>query len=244
MSFKQRFYTGYFSNQASRTATDLDKQHWYNCIYYHHEVRPHLPNDRTAKILELGAGYGSLQLYLKGEGYTEVTGVDISEQQVKIANEQGADSVYVADVIQTLEQADGLDLIIGIDLLEHFTREEALELFDKCMSALKPGGKVLFRCPNVDAPMGTVYAFGDLTHDLFLNKSAAEQLLLAGGFQEVAVQQSHVWTPGLVKGIIARILWKALNLRMRLWLMASGRSTKSAILTPNLVITGRKQSPL
>jgi 2-polyprenyl-3-methyl-5-hydroxy-6-metoxy-1,4-benzoquinol methylase len=241
MQFRDRFYQQYFSNQASRTTTaDLQTQHRYNCTNYRHEVLPLLPVNKNVRILELGAGYGSLQLFLQEHGYTNLAAVDLSAEQVDQARKLGATNVRQGDVAGFLNQEQQADVILGIDLLEHFTRSEALDLLDQCRQSLKPGGRVIFRCPNVDAPLGTVYAFGDLTHDLFLNRSSAEQLLLAAGFHHVQVLPSYVWTPGVVKGLIQKALWKAIRFRLRLWLFASGRSPRSAILSPNLVMTGVK----
>lgn len=241
MDFKRRFYTNYFSNQASRTTlNNLSVQHQVNCTYYQHEILKNLPDSREIKILELGAGYGSLQKFLQDAGYKNAIGIDLSEEQVQQSEKLGVKSVQVGDVFETLRNIHEIDAIIAVDLMEHFTREEALDLLELIHKALKPGGVFIARSPNVDGPIGSVFANGDLTHDLFLNKSSAEQLMLAGGFAQVTILPSHLQTVGTLKNLTRRCLWFLYRTHLKLVLFATGRSSKQIIFTPNLVMVAQK----
>jgi 2-polyprenyl-3-methyl-5-hydroxy-6-metoxy-1,4-benzoquinol methylase len=167
-------------------------------------------------------------------------GIDLSHDQVEQSKMLGVDSLKVGDIRDVLQSGTKADAIIAIDLLEHFTREEALDLLDLIMEALNPGGVLIARCPNVDAPMGSVFAKGDLTHDLFLNKGSAEQLLKATGFTQVSIVSAHVETPGLIKNLIRKWMWFWYRLHLKVVLFASGRSSQHVIFTPNLILVGRK----
>jgi 2-polyprenyl-3-methyl-5-hydroxy-6-metoxy-1,4-benzoquinol methylase len=48
---------------------------------------------KTIKILDIGCGNGSLLAAAKEKGYTNVTGIDISPEQVEIANKLGVAEV-------------------------------------------------------------------------------------------------------------------------------------------------------
>jgi len=241
MDFKRQLYTNYFSHQASRTTlSDLVAQHEINCTYYQHEILPNLPSQREIKILELGAGYGSLQKFLHDTGYENSSGVDLSEEQVQQASTLGVYSVIVGDVFDTLSNNTQFDAIIAIDLLEHFNRAEALALLELIYKSLNPGGVFIARSPNMDGPMASVFAHGDLTHDLFLNKSSAQQLLMAAGFSVVTVLPSCLHTPGTLKNLLRKWTWFWYRLHLKIVLFSTGRSSKQVILTPNLIMVAKK----
>ena len=50
-----------------------------------------------------------------------------------------------------------------MDIIEHFTKNELVELLSLIKNKLNPGGKAIFRTPNLDAPLTTVFANGDFT---------------------------------------------------------------------------------
>ncbi len=234
-TFKEQFYQDYFSNQAVRTIqNDVTAQHVTNCRYYSREILPLLPSDKTSRIVELGAGYGSFLKFLKENKYTNCSGIDVSKEQTDIARKWGIEIIH-ADITSYLKENFTADVIVLIDVLEHFTRSEALDVLKTCKSKLNSGGSVIFRCPNTDAPMGTVYANGDLTHDLFLNKSSAEQLALAAGFADVTVHSSYLYTSGALKNSIRKMSWLLLRLKLRWILFATGRSASTVLFTPNLI---------
>jgi 2-polyprenyl-3-methyl-5-hydroxy-6-metoxy-1,4-benzoquinol methylase len=235
-TFKEQFYQDYFSNQAVRTIqSDVTVQHVMNCRYYEQEILPLLPSDKTIRIVELGAGYGSFLKFLKENKYTNCSGIDVSKEQTEVAKKWGIEIIQT-DIISYLNENFTADVIVLIDVLEHFTRSEALDILKTCKSKLKAGGSVIFRCPNTDAPMGTVYANGDLTHDLFLNKSSALQLALAAGFANPTVHPSYLYTKGVLKNSIRKMSWFFLRLKLRWMLFATGRSASNVLFTPNLIV--------
>ena len=201
------------------------------------EIIPLLPEDKNVRILEIGCGYGSLLLLLQEFGYHNAEGIDISPEQVKTAGELGAKNVKLADIHKFLDNANQkYDVLIGIDIIEHFTKNELVELLEKVKNNLTENGCAIFRTPNADAPFGSVYAFGDFTHEIILNYSSSEQVFLSAGFEDVQVLPSHVETNGFFKNIIRKIYWFFIQIECRIILFSTGRSTKSVLLTPNLII--------
>lgn len=234
---RNRFYTNYYSNQASRTtANDLKEQAVIDARFFERELLPFIPSDKGSSILELGAGYGSMQLFLANQGYTNARGIDISSEQVARAKELNAE-VTEADLDEALQADVKYDCIIGFDILEHFNRNEALDMLERIKERLNPGGMIVFRCPNADAPLAGNYTRGDITHDLFLNRSSATQLLLAAGFNDPEIHKSYIWTPGLVKNAIRGFLWSIWKIHFKLLLFSSGRP--STIITPNIILTAK-----
>ena len=237
--FRSKFYEGYFSRQASRSGnTDLSLKIRDDHFRYADEILPHLPSNKNARITELGCGYGSLLLFLKEHGYT-AKGLDVSEEQVQKAGELGVEA-EVADIVAWSFSGDAdQDVVLAIDLIEHFDKPELYDLICALKNRLKPGGKIICRTPNMDAIRPTEYAFGDFTHGALLNPSSATQLFLSAGFDKVKVHASSVKVRG-AKNFFRSILWGAFTLQEKLKLFASGRSTKGMIVTPNLVIVAEK----
>ena len=67
-------------------------------------------------------------------------------------------------------------------MLEHFNPEEACRLLQSIRGKLAPGGKVVVKVPNMGAPWGMQYQFGDLTHRTAISPLALRQLADAAGY--------------------------------------------------------------
>lgn len=129
-----------------------------------------------------------------------------------------------------------------MDIIEHFTKDELVELLQLIQSKLKKGGMAIFRTPNMDAPIATAFAIGDFTHENYLNASSAEQVMLSCGFVDVNVKPSFMRVNGFLKEGIRSILYRLLSLRLKLQLFATARSTQKVLFTPNLLIVGVKSN--
>ena len=242
MDFKKPLYQDYFQTQASRLDDHNlgDKIHWSQRIYKK-EVVPFLPSDENSKILDVGCGHGSMLLLLRDLGYSNAQGIDISKDQLNIARSIGLNNIECADANEFLmNKQETFDVIIGIDIIEHFTKAELMEFLKLVKMALKKNGLVIFRTPNGDAPFGSTYYLGDFTHELVLNSFSAEQIMLASEFKDLLVGNSSIITPGLVKNTIRTILWFFVSLCSKVVLFASGKSSSKTVLTPNLIIKARK----
>jgi 2-polyprenyl-3-methyl-5-hydroxy-6-metoxy-1,4-benzoquinol methylase len=76
-------------------------------------------------------------------GYRNARGIDVSEEQVARAHERGVEGFELADLRDHLSLArDTYDIILALDVFEHFEPEEVLALLDLIAGALKPGGTV------------------------------------------------------------------------------------------------------
>ena len=162
----------------------------------------------------------------------------MSESQVKVAHANGLNQeIEVADIHQFLSDKTGqFDVITGIDIIEHFSKDELVELLNIIKKSLKPGGNAIFRTHKNYAHFASVYANGDFTHENYMNASSATQLSLSLGFINVEVHASHLEVEGLSKEIIRKITWSILSLGIKLILFATARSTKNVLQTPNMII--------
>jgi len=242
-NLRNKLYNNYFRNQASRSGSpDLYVKIIENHKHLKKEIIPLIPSDKNINILDIGCGYGDLLLLLKDLGYKNTIGIDISDEQVKIAMELGINNVTQTDINTYLETVkDEIDLIIGIDIIEHFNKEELTCMLEKIKNSLKDGGMAIFRTPNTDAPFGTTYYFGDFTHESFLNYSSTEQLFLSAGFQKIKIMPSYIRVNGFIKNFIRGFLWFFIVLTCKIILFTSGKSSKTVLFTPNLIIKCNKR---
>lgn len=244
MSYNYRsvLYKDYYQNQSGRAfKLQIEEKMINDAKLFSAEILPFLPTNKNITILDIGCGFGSLVKLLKDNGYKNITGIDLSESQVAIARQFGLTEVEVNDINNFLSSKEEYyDVITGVDIIEHFSKDELIELLTIIKRSLKPSGIAIFRTPNNDAPFATIYSRGDFTHENYMNASSAEQLMLGMGFKEIVVKNSHILVAGFIKEIIRNIIWKLYTVRVRLLLFASGRGSKNVLLSPNMIIKVKK----
>ncbi len=238
--YRDTFYKRYFSSQVGKADPSafkavFEEQKWFFGI----EIVPQFPQNKTSNMLDIGCGNGSLIAAAKDAGYTNVSGIDISPEQVEIANQLGVTEVKQGNLNDII--ADGsqkYDLITGMDIIEHFSKDELTDLVLNLKKILNPGGMVMFRTPNMDAPYTSVFSYGDFTHECLLNKSSALQLLKSCGYNKSEVSASMLRVRNPLKEIIRRCIWFLVEFKIKLWLFASGRTWHQVVFTPNIIIKG------
>jgi 2-polyprenyl-3-methyl-5-hydroxy-6-metoxy-1,4-benzoquinol methylase len=236
--FREVLYSKYFLTQSGRRITGQDSQmlkdQWN---HLDKEVLPLIPGKKDLRILDIGCGFGAFLMLLLNKGYQSVEGIDISADQVEKAHELGLSQVYQADIFEFLGSGGQIfDVITGIDIIEHFSKDELLKLLFLIRNSLAPGGIAIFRTPNMDAPLTSTYAWGDYTHQCLLNYSSARQLFLAAGYSKVEVIGSYIHVNGGLKEFFRKICWGLLSFELKLILFASGKSSREVLFTPNLLI--------
>lgn len=240
--YREILYKDYFVNQSGRGAEDafharlnVEKKQLEN------EIIPLLPSNRDSRILDIGCGFGSLVYYLKAKGYTNIIGIDVSEGQVKVAHQLGLKEVIQGDLITYLkENPNSFDVILGIDIIEHFGKNELVDLLALIHQALKANGTAIFRTPNLDAPFASIFANGDFTHENFMNAYSANQVFRSCGFSNVAVLPSFLHANGFFKELVRKLVWFIITRYIRFIIFASGRSAKYVLFTPNMIIRTQK----
>jgi len=163
-----------------------------------------VPRDRP--VLELGCGNGLFLRFLQEQGVADLTGVDISAEQVELAQASGIAAVQ-ADAFSFLPSAPHkYAAVVALDFLEHFTRSELLDLLPLVHNALLPGGSFLVQTPNAAGLLSRQVVYGDITHMTALTPESLEQLLTMAGFEDVHFAETGPAPCGL-KGRIRCLLW-------------------------------------
>jgi SAM-dependent methyltransferase len=226
------FYNNYLKYLGRRTVVDdWSKPYgWY--------LRGWLPQDREANILELGCGEGHLLAALKSWGYRQVRGIDLRPEAIAFCRARG----LAAEIVDARDYLKGrtveFQTILAIDVLEHMTREEGLELLEDVHLALRPGGTVIIQVPNLASPFGGAIYFGDLTHRTGFTETSIRQLLGLAGFSQVKVRPAG---PGLwsANSAIRSLLWEMVRFLLRLWHIIECGTSGPSVLTRVLLARGR-----
>ena len=121
-------------------------------------------------------------------------------------------NVHHGDALDYLDARSGqFDLILALDLLEHFTKPEMLRFLKGCMVALRPGGRLVVQTPNPESPRAGGIVSGDFTHEQVLAPAALAGLLRFCGFQEVQVREAGPAPHGPVS-LLRWLAWRSLRI--------------------------------
>lgn len=240
VDYRQRLNDAYLSTHFGRIRTPDLVGIRRDFPFFRRHFLPHLPRDERSQILDLGCGYGSMLYTLRRHGYSNVAGVDISPEQVQLASRLGIEGVVQADLLAHLRtRPAAYDVILAIDVLEHFSKSELIDVVDAVAAALRPGGRFIVHTVNAESPFFGRLRYGDLTHELALTSRSIGQLLRLGGFEAVAVYEIAPAVHG-VSSAARRAVWGGLRGLLGLYLAAETGTIRGHILSQNLVAVAVK----
>ena len=193
---------------------------------------------KNVSVLEIGCGRGFFLEFLQNEGYENLYGIDISEEQIKIASSKKL-NVEVADALQYLQtNKNRFDIIIALDFIEHFNKDEIITIVEGVFEHLNGGGIFIIHTPNGQAIASGKLVYGDLTHSTIFTPNSAQQILRYAGFDEISFYETAPLIKN-VKGTIRLILWKIVKFFYNILLIIeTGRPEK--VLTRNFVCVAKK----
>jgi 2-polyprenyl-3-methyl-5-hydroxy-6-metoxy-1,4-benzoquinol methylase len=200
----------------------------------------HLPRDRSAAILDIGCGSGDFIHYLRSSGYRNSSGIDISEEQISTAHRLGIPGVSRGDFRRLLESSPaGYNVVIGQDVIEHFSKEEVLDILNLIYRSLMPGGVCIIKTANAESPFWPRYRFGDFTHESSFTRTSIETVLRLTGFRTVASYPVPPISGYSWRSAIRSILWKGIESVWRICLLIENGDA-GGIFTGNLITVAFK----
>lgn len=198
-----------------------------------------LPEDRSAAILDVGSGTGAWLSWMERMGYSNLQGVDPA---AVVLSPPRSITISRDDGIRFLRAHPGkFDVIHARDVIEHLTKDEALEFCEAALAALRPKGQLWLLTFNAQAPFSNATRWGDFTHELGLTPSSAHQLLHAAGYTTIHVCGIHS-TSRSVKGRIRGAVYLMLDAMARMWLRlrdGTDRGQQFSTCLPDLFISAR-----
>jgi 2-polyprenyl-3-methyl-5-hydroxy-6-metoxy-1,4-benzoquinol methylase len=236
-----QYLTGHLGISSSMSETELIRRG----RHYSWTLRRWLPANVDAAILEIGSGYGVLLKFLQLQGFTNLTGVDRSEDQVRVAQQNGL-AVLQGDALTFLDGADRkFDCIFALDVIEHFTKAEVLSFLRGCSRLLEAEGRIILQTPNASSPWGMGLFFGDLTHETAFTPDLIRELLLTQGFAEVTFREVAPIPFGhSLLSSIRSMMWVVLRSFLLLCsLIETGRLTHR-VMTRSFMVTAKRRNTL
>ena len=210
--YRNTIYENY-ETKFNRVIDNVDEKS-IKSLYEHYKIKfmPFLhPFNKQCKVLELGCGPGYLIEFLNKNGFDNIIGIDISPEQIALAKSKGY-NVINKDVFEFLRNNDlTYDVVFALDFIEHFTKEELIELSKLIYNRLNNGGILIVRTPNGEGLFPNRIIYGDLTHQTILNQNSLSQLLNYSGFNNFIFIENSPVAKNL-KGLLRKILWKIIKL--------------------------------
>lgn len=139
----------------------LDEEMFYSCAFFHNETDT-LEHAQLNKadiiarklllkpgmtVLDIGCGWGSLAFYLAQQYGVHVTGITLSNEQLRVASDE-ARARNLQDRVQFLladyrEHAGVYDRVVSVGMLEHVGIENFHEYFSRVDAMMKDDGVAL-----------------------------------------------------------------------------------------------------
>ena len=242
-NYRERIYHHYASNiqDMPDALNEADARRWGRAYRYY--LRQWLPKKHSAKIVDLACGSGKLLLLFRDSGYRDITGVDISPEQVILAK-QVISTVEEANILDWLEShPNEFDLITGFDIIEHLYKQEVFPFLDACHTALKPKGRLILQTPNADSLWGAQLRYGDFTHEVGFTPNALTRLLHIAGYQNIRSSETGpIPLRYSVRSSIRYLIWRVIRTGLKAWNLAETGHSGSGIFTRVFLITGEKVS--
>jgi 2-polyprenyl-3-methyl-5-hydroxy-6-metoxy-1,4-benzoquinol methylase len=208
------------------------------CRALDHDLFPFLPQQRELPVVEIGSGYGHTARYLLDRGFSRVSIVDICPSLIGLVKERigsRLESATLCDGTAFLQRHEAFfGAILAFDLIEHYTVDEAYEFLRAGFVALRPGGVIVLRTPNMANLLGTYSLYKDHTHMYGYTDGTLEELLRLAGFGHVAVCNRK--RRRTVKGQLAELVNRGMH---RALFCIQGRSPVRTFDT-NIIMMGSK----
>lgn len=126
----------------------LEEKHWW--FVGRQEVvlalvKKLYPDRKQIKILEIGCSGGPLLKLLSSQGYSQIFGVDISKQAIRLCKKRGLKKVFLMNGVKPEFDSEEFDLIIASDVLEHIRDDD--KAVKEWVRILKKGGLIICFVP-------------------------------------------------------------------------------------------------
>jgi 2-polyprenyl-3-methyl-5-hydroxy-6-metoxy-1,4-benzoquinol methylase len=184
-----------------------------------------LPADKNSAILDVGFGAGWFLAACVALGYTNLFGAEFGiEHKAHVAGwtKRGITLFEIESDIGTVfsNHTEQYDFIHMSHVIEHIPKYSLLWIVDALYQALRPGGVLLLRTPNMEGPTPNSSLYVTLAHEYGFCGSNLKSLLDICGFDDVLFHDVPMLRPTIKQRVGAFLRWPFLQqnrLRHRLF---------------------------
>ncbi|HIG32340.1 MAG TPA: methyltransferase domain-containing protein [Flavobacteriales bacterium] len=170
-----------------------------------------LPNDKNAKILDIGFGNGWFMAACIELGYTNIYGVDFNGKEKMLDICKNSNSIIevfninsnIGDFLS--ENNKQFDFIHLSHVIEHIPKHSLLYIVDAIYMSLSNNGVALLRTPNMEGPLTSSDFYITLGHEYGFSASNLQSLLSICGFENISYHDFSIYNPS-VKQYIGNFL--------------------------------------
>lgn len=175
-----------YSLHYSKWHDDSEQHFLVYASFYRRLLAPLLESLRVdASMLDVGCGTGLLVYAMQQAGYHNVSGIDLSPQQIAVAQRRSlpCTSVDAEYLFRRAEsEPESLDIVFLMDVLEHIAVPEQPRFLGAIYKLLKPGGHLVLTVPNANSTFAMRWRYIDWTHHLSFTEHSLDFVLLTMGF--------------------------------------------------------------
>ncbi len=186
-----------------------------------------LPASSDVRCVELGCGRGEMLFLLGQTGVTDLTGVDITPEQLAAAGQFTSAKLVCSDVVEYLRECpdESVDFFFAMSFLEHLDTAVLPAVLADCRRVLRPGGALIAQVPNAVSLFGSGARHWDISHQSAFTVFGVRQLARSAGFEPATVDFREWSAPwGGPRSTLRAILWRIVRLKIMayLWIECGG----------------------
>jgi 2-polyprenyl-3-methyl-5-hydroxy-6-metoxy-1,4-benzoquinol methylase len=157
-------------------------------------IKKTFSQNKEIKILDIGCGYGVFLNECKILGYKNIFGVDVIGECVAFVKDKfGISTVVKSDIVSYLqsEADESFDVISAMDVIEHFKKEEMVDLLKLINQKLKKGGMFIMKVPNAGSMSGLYLFYSDLTHETAFTTFLVKEVFSMADFLKIKIMAEY-----------------------------------------------------
>ena len=154
------------------------------------QYAPYLPADKSARILDIGFGSGWFLAACLKLGYSNLSGADFGITHKAYIRDWAPDRITLHEIENNIgdflsDKKEQYDFIHMSHVIEHIPKYSLFWITDALYLALKRGGSVLLRTPNMEGPCANSSLYVTLSHEYGFAGSNLVSLLDLCGFDNI-----------------------------------------------------------
>ena len=208
-----------------------------------HELQPLLPRDKNAAILDIGFGRGWFLAACLKLGYQNLSGADFGIEHKGFIRGWSEPPIQLDEINDNIgnflaDRPERYDFIHLSHVIEHVPKYSLFWVVDALYQALKPGGMLMLRTPNMEGPCANSSLYVTLAHEYGFSGSNLKSLLDICGFDDIRLHRATTFQPSLKQRGGQMLRWiflKESEIKHRLFGVNQG-----GMLDTELVMTAKR----